>query len=141
MNMLQIFLFHSCNLMYLHKGLNRSAAVTMAYLMLTTTCLLDDVFLYIKSLRPHLQVRIFITFGENKYTKHNSALNSKNIYKKIPFVLVFGLLHIIIYLIFKCLKTFTIKFLHILKYLLYSSWMKKVFPLSYNGKVSSNRTW
>jgi len=38
------------------EGLNRSAAVTMAYLMLTTTCLLDDVFLYIKSLRPHLQL-------------------------------------------------------------------------------------
>ena len=40
------------------EGLNRSAAVTMAYLMLTTTCLLDDVFLYIKSLRPHLQVSV-----------------------------------------------------------------------------------
>ena len=80
MNMLLIFLFDSCNLMYLHKGLNRSAAVTMAYLMLTTTCLLDDVFLYIKSLRPHLQVLIFMTFGENKYTLVKTCIKKFPLY-------------------------------------------------------------
>ena len=38
------------------EGLNRSAAVIMAFLMSSTTCLLDDVFVYIQSLRPHLQL-------------------------------------------------------------------------------------
>ena len=38
------------------EGLNRSAAVIMAFLMTSTTCLLDDVFVYIQSLRPHLQL-------------------------------------------------------------------------------------
>ena len=38
------------------EGLNRSAAVIMAFLMSSTTCLLDDVFIYIQSLRPHLQL-------------------------------------------------------------------------------------
>lgn len=38
------------------EGINRSAAVIMAFLMSNTTSQLEDVFLYIKSLRPHLNV-------------------------------------------------------------------------------------
>jgi protein-tyrosine phosphatase len=38
------------------EGLNRSAAVIMAYIMSTTTSVLEDVFLYVKNLRPHLEV-------------------------------------------------------------------------------------
>ena len=38
------------------EGLNRSAAVLMAFLMSNTTCILEDVFIYMKYLRPHLSV-------------------------------------------------------------------------------------
>jgi len=38
------------------EGLNRSAAVLMAFLMSNTTCILEDVFIYMKYLRPHLSL-------------------------------------------------------------------------------------
>ena len=36
------------------EGLNRSAAVLMAFLMSMSNCLLEDAFVYMKTLRPHL---------------------------------------------------------------------------------------
>lgn len=38
------------------EGLNRSAAVLMAFLMSMSNCLLEDAFVYMKSLRPHLML-------------------------------------------------------------------------------------
>ena len=38
------------------EGLNRSAAVIVAYLMTTSICVLEDAYFYLKVLKPHLQV-------------------------------------------------------------------------------------
>jgi len=38
------------------EGLNRSAAVVVAYLMTATYCILEDAYFYLKVLKPHLQI-------------------------------------------------------------------------------------
>jgi len=38
------------------EGLNRSAAVVVAYLMTATYCVLEDAYFYLKVLKPHLQI-------------------------------------------------------------------------------------
>jgi hypothetical protein len=38
------------------EGLNRSAAVVIAYLMKSTPCILEDAFFYLQVLRPFLRV-------------------------------------------------------------------------------------
>ena len=38
------------------EGLNRSAAVVMAYLMKSTPCILEDAYFYLQVLRPFIRV-------------------------------------------------------------------------------------
>ena len=38
------------------EGLNRSAAVVVAFLMTASYCVLEDAYFYLKVLKPHLQV-------------------------------------------------------------------------------------
>ena len=38
------------------EGLNRSAAVIIAYLMRATPCLLDEAYFYLQVLRPFIRV-------------------------------------------------------------------------------------
>ncbi len=38
------------------EGLNRSAAVTMAHLMKSTPCILEDAYFYMQVLRPFIRV-------------------------------------------------------------------------------------
>ena len=40
------------------EGLNRSAAVVIAYLMSSATCILEEAQFYLRVLRPHLQVML-----------------------------------------------------------------------------------
>ena len=51
------------------EGLNRSAAVLMAFLMSMSNCLLEDAFVYMKSLRPHLMVRLRLCLKKSKYLR------------------------------------------------------------------------
>lgn len=41
------------------EGLNRSAAVVIAFLMRSTPCLLEEAYFYLQVLRPFMRVRIF----------------------------------------------------------------------------------
>ena len=50
------------------EGLNRSAAVLMAFLMSMSNCLLEDAFVYMKSLRPHLMVRLRLCLKQIEYS-------------------------------------------------------------------------
>ena len=44
------------------EGLNRSAAVVVAFLMTASYCVLEDAYFYLKVLKPHLQVIILDTW-------------------------------------------------------------------------------
>ena len=42
------------------EGLNRSAAVIIAYLMKSTPCILEEAYFYMQVLRPYIRVRSFL---------------------------------------------------------------------------------
>ncbi|KAF0312988.1 Dual specificity protein phosphatase 18 [Amphibalanus amphitrite] len=40
----------------MHRGVNRSAAVALAYLMASAGCTLEDAYFYLESVRPAVHV-------------------------------------------------------------------------------------